>query len=281
MTTPGRGGDGLITSERLPGGVLTGRPAQPFLVALATRVGSATPATGRYWCIGSVTAQLDAIGPGGQELTPPGQGETPSPVSDYRYSIFARQTADVCFTYTAATSRNVGGYIQDLGARPATARDAAAWRSPAALPADPAKLRQVLLTGVIPLAGPRARPGQRQPGVPRAQLADTVFTQARTLLLDGLSPAVRAADYQVLASVPGVHMKPGVTDPSGRPGTALWLGPATDPSEVSIVDPRTGLLLADEFFATTPHGVYAPGTLRAYVLWQTPGWAGHLPGAGN
>ena len=42
-----------------------------------------------------------------------------------------------------------------------------------------------------------------------------------------------------------------------------------------------GLLLADEFFATAPHGVYAPGTLQQYVLWQTPGWAGHLPGRGK
>jgi hypothetical protein len=109
----------------------------------------------------------------------------------------------------------------------------------------------------------------------------TLAAYARTLLLDGLPPAVRAADYQVLASVPGVHMKAGVTDPSGRTGTALWLGPAANPGQVAIVDPKTGLLLADEFFATTPHGVYAPGTLLQYVLWQTPGWTSRLPMAGH
>ena len=88
---------------------------------------------------------------------------------------------------------------------------------------------------------------------------------------------VRAAAYQVLASVPGVHMKPGVTDPSGRPGTALWIGPRSGPGQIVIVDPATGMLLADEWLATGPHGVYAPGTLTQYALWQSPGWTDRLP----
>jgi hypothetical protein len=160
-----RGQGGLITSEQLTGGILTGQPAHPFLVALATRVARATPPSGRYWCVGAVAGQIDPIGPGERELTPAGQGETPSPASDYRYSIFARQSTADCS---------------------------------------------------------------------------------------------------------------GVTDPSGRTGTALWMGPASGPSFVTIVDPATGMLLADEFLATTPHGVYAPGTLLQYNLWQ-PGWRNTLP----
>jgi hypothetical protein len=309
---PGQGG--LVTSER-PFGTLTGQPAGAFLTALATRVAQAKPVTARYWCQRVITAQLDPIGPGGQELTPPGQGLKPSPVTDYRYSIFARQAADDCFTYTKTSSRNVGGYIQDLGARPATAKDAAAWRrdgspawhawygngqlirsqrgarqetggkrgqppwgSPAALPSDPAKLRKVLLTAVPGPADPGIRDEEHSSGLSYAQIRDeNLFSQARTLLLDALPPAVRAADYQVLAGVPDVHMKPGVTDPSGRTGTALWLGPRSGPGQIAIVDPTTGMLLADEWLATGPHAVYAPGTLLQYNLWQSPGWTDRLP----
>jgi hypothetical protein len=309
----GQGGHGgLITSER-PLGTLTGQPAQAFLTTLATRVSKTKSATARYWCLRETSAQLDAIGPHGLELTPAGQGEKPSPVSDYRYSIFAQQVDDDCFGYTKTSSRNVGGYWQDLGARPATARDAAAWRrdgSPAwhawygngqliasqpgprrhtagkpgqppwgsstSLPADPVKLRKILLEG---FPGP-TDPGiqQEKGGLSYAQFRDeNLFLQSSVLLLNALSPAVRAADYQVLASVPGVHMKSRVTDPSGRTGTALWLGRSSRPGQILIVDPATGLLLADEWLATTSHGVYAPGTLLAYDLWQTPVWTAHRP----
>ena len=311
---PGGAGHGLVTSER-PFANLTGQPAGAFLTALATRVAQATPATGRYWCLRLISAELDPIGPGGQELTPAGQGLTPSPVSDYRYSIFARQAYDDCHTYSKTGSRNVGGYIQDLGARPATAKDAAAWRrdgspawhawygngqlipskpgprtqvsgkrgqepwgNPATLPADPAKLRKVLLAAVGGPNDPTMRLAEQQSGQSYAQLRDyNLFVQARILLLDPLSPSVRAAAYQVLASVPGVRMKPGVTDPSGRSGTALWIGPRSGPGQITIVDPATGILLADEWLATGPHGVYAPGTLTQYNLWQSPGWRDRLP----
>jgi hypothetical protein len=120
-------GGGLVTSER-PFGTLTGTSAQAYLVTLATRVAQVTPATGRYWCQSVITAQLDPIGRGGQELTPAGQGEKHSLVSDYRYSIFARQVQDVCFEYSGTSSRNVGGDLQNLGAEPAIGTDAAAWR---------------------------------------------------------------------------------------------------------------------------------------------------------
>jgi len=311
---PGGAEQGLVTSER-PFATLTGQPASAFLAALATRVAQAKPVTGRYWCERVITAQLDPIGPAGQELTPAGQGLPPSPVSDYRYSIFARQVDNDCFVYNKTGSRNVGGYIQDLGARPATAKDAAAWRrdgspawhawygngqlipsqpgprtqvggkpgqepwgNPATLPADPAKLRKVLLTAVAGPNDPTMRIAEQQSGQSYSQLRDyNLFLQARGLLLEPLSPSVRAAAYQVLASVPGVRMKPGVTDPSGRPGTAVWIGPRSGPGQITIVDPATGILLADEWLATGPHGVYAPGTLTQYSLWQSPGWSNRLP----
>jgi hypothetical protein len=300
---------GLVTSER-PFGTLTGQPAGPYLTALAARVAQVPAGTGRYWCTISTDGQLDPIGPGGHELTPSGQGERPSPVSDYRYSIITRNTAEDCFAISGSTSSNAGGYTQHLGAKPATAADATAWRrdgspawyawyqdgyliqaqpgprqrtggkpgevqwgSGAGLPASPARLRQALLadySAPVPIPG-----GPRPIGGPDEYL----FMQAGVLLLDPLPPTVRAATYQVLATILGVHMKTGVTDPADRPGIALWMG--SDPSYVIVVDPVNGLRLADEWLATKPDGVYAAGTMTQYQTWQYPGWSNELPTASS
>jgi hypothetical protein len=70
-------------------------------------------------------------------------------------------------------------------------------------------------------------------------------------------------------------MQPGVKDPDGRTGTALWLG--SNPSELIIVDPATGILLADEWLTPQRGSVYVPGTVEQYVLW-TSMWTNQLPG---
>lgn len=223
-----------------------------------------------------------------------------SPSSDYRYSILDRQVAEACQQPGSSSTGIVGGYVQELGAQPATSRDAAAWRqagspewqgwyakgavipdqpgarepsskpgdpgrSPAsAAPSDPAKLRAYLLATAL----------GRRPGNASGVNQD-LFMQARILLLDPISPAVRAADLQVLASIKGVRMQPGVKDPLGRTGTAIW---ADNPFQLMIiVDPSTGMLLADEFLVPQPGLVYAPGTVQQYVTW-TSMWANSLPG---
>jgi hypothetical protein len=40
----------------------------------------------------------------------------------------------------------------------------------------------------------------------------------------GVTPAVRAAAFRVLASLPGIQVKPNVQDPAGQSGTAVFLG---------------------------------------------------------
>jgi hypothetical protein len=292
---------GLVATEEQPLGAVSGHPAQAFLLATATRLARSSVTAGRYWCNMSVSAELDAIGPAGKELTPAGQGQPASPASDYRYSILDRQTAAACSQPGSPHTGIVGGYVQELGARPATPRDAAAWRragSPAwwgwyakgaripdrpgsrepsskpggppnpSPPSSPAKLRAYLLAhSTVTYTDPSAP----QPAGENVQL----FMRARTLLLEPLSPAVRAADFQVLASVKGVRMQQDMKDPDGRAGTALWLG--SSPSELIIVDPATGSLLADEWL-TPRHGrVYVPGTVEQYVLW-TSTRTNHLPG---
>jgi hypothetical protein len=292
---------GLVTTEERPLGTVSGRSAQAFLLAAATQLAQAPVSTGRYWCTQGVSAQLDAIGPGGMELTPPGGGKAQpaSPASDYRYSILDRQLMDAC--NQAGSTAIVGGYLQELGARPATAADAAAWRkagSPqwlgwyakgAVIP-DHASARQPTSKPAGPAEPPL--PSDPSPAQVRAYLLDNridaripknalngqLFSQALALLENPVSPAVRAADFQLLASIPGVQMRQGVKDPLGRTGTALWLGNDLDEGMITmtIIDPATGMVLAYDFLTPQPGWVYAPGTVQAYTAF-TSTWTNSLP----
>ena len=105
--------------------------------------------------------------------------------------------------------------------------------------------------------------------------AQALFDQAAVALGGPMPQAVRAAVYQVLASVPGVRIKAGVTDLDGRSATALGL--ASHPGNVIIVDPATGMMLGFEFLATQADGVYAPGTQTQYTLSEGTGWTNQLP----
>jgi hypothetical protein len=227
---PASAHSGLVTTEEMPLGTASGRSAQAFLLATATRLAQAPAATGSYWCNQSVSAQLDPIGPGGVELTPQGGGKAQpaSPVSDYRYSILDRQVSDSCREPDSSSTGIVGGYLQELGARPATAKDALAWKragSPAwlgwyakgaVIPNTPGARQQASKPGGTSVSPPPSNPAQLRAyllaqgaGGPRGHLGagnenQLLFSRARTLLLDPVSPAVRAADFQVLASIPGV-----------------------------------------------------------------------------
>jgi len=71
---------------------------------------------------------------------------------------------------------------------------------------------------------------------------DLVFEQAADLLWEPhLSPQLRAGLYKVLAATPGVVVRPGASDSSGRPATEISRlnSVAGDDAEV-FVDPTTG-----------------------------------------
>jgi hypothetical protein len=125
-----------------------------------------------------------------------------------------------------------------------------------ALPADPAKLRKLILAGGV-------APGE----TPSAFLLDGVVA---SILEMPVTPAVRAALYEMLASMPGIQSLGEVTDPAGQQGEAVAYtakyqncgqattraanGSATTGAlfsscttqEILIIDPTTGLPLAGE-----------------------------------
>ena len=116
-----------------------------------------------------------------------------------------------------------------------------------ALPTDPSALAAVLKGG-----GPVANPDQ----IPDD--TDSVFERAARLAVgpdSGLSPALSAALYQVMADQPGVQLLGQTTDHQGRLGTAVGISTSSGLSEV-IVDPRSGAAL-EAVYAPPPESISA------------------------
>jgi len=237
----------------------------------------------------------------------------------YRYSLMERDRWEACWENPRPgwPGGTAGGTYQVLGAQPATPADAAAWRrdgSPshwagsgsagpvsghpgrlwvngpkpggapgplgdfATLPTDPAKLRAIL-TGNVP--GPsQAKVEERLSHESYRQIRDTaIFDNALVVLGGAVRPAVRAAAFQLLASLPEVRMKPGVTDPSGQVTTAVWLNFPGGETQPSLIDPATAYVVANEsLFARRTDG-FAAGTVQSYALYRYQ-WTNRLP-AGN
>ncbi|HEY0934439.1 MAG TPA: hypothetical protein VGD91_11920 [Trebonia sp.] len=74
---------------------------------------------------------------------------------------------------------------------------------------------------------------------------DLVFEQAADLLWEPhLSPALRSALYQVLAATPGVTVKPGAADSSGRPAVEISRVDTVGKTDVQTFEnPKTGATL--------------------------------------
>jgi hypothetical protein len=89
--------------------------------------------------------------------------------------------------------------------------------------------------------------GKKYPARPSAQPTDNdlVFEQAADLLWEpDLSPALRAAVYKVLAATPGVSVKSGVTDSTGRPAVEISRVDQVGKTDVETFEnPRTGATL--------------------------------------
>lgn len=280
---------------------LAGQPARPFLLAMATKARH-QQATGRYWCTEAVEGSREIVGPHDALLPAPwldGRGDGPAPrPAGYRYALFDRSRSGDCMDYGGTVS----GYDQSLGARPASPADKAAWHrdgspdhwrawydsrvtvsthagtrqvtgpkpgqapwgSNASLPANPARLRATFLAHPLPF-GPSRNPTRNE----------QLVTAALYVMSGPSSPAVRAAAYQVLAGVPGVMMRPGVTDPEGQTGTAVW-GDQGSPGQIIIVDPATGTVLAYEDIARYPVAGAPPGTVLSYTAFISSRWTNHL-----
>ena len=292
--------------RHVPAGLLTGQPAGPFLLAMAVK--AAQQKTGRFYCTTEVQGDRELVGAGDRLLPEPwlnGPNRVPtSAPGGFRYALTRRYRITQCTRVSDVTRLPIS--MQYLGARPASRADARAWRRDGSpghwrrghgilsahpgpvqnvqgvkhgtgdfgggndlrLPADPAKLRAVFL----------AHP---QPGAKGRN--NVIVAGALTVMnSDNVRPAVRAAAFRVLAGVPGVRMRPGVTDPEGQTGTAIWQDSWIGAylryeTTYDIIDPQTGNMLGGETVAQTPVAGAAPGTVLFYSATTSARWTSQLP----
>jgi hypothetical protein len=96
-----------------------------------------------------------------------------------------------------------------------------------------------------------------------------MFVVIRDLLRDPLTPpAVRAALFQVAASLPGIALLGDVTDRVGRPGVGIAMSNFLLHVEIVIFDPATSDLLEERTLGVLPYGDTAPP-----ITW---GWSTYL-----
>jgi hypothetical protein len=124
------------------------------------------------------------------------------------------------------------------------------------------QLRKRIKHGAVP--SPRFK---QRPETPD----DLVFEQAANLLWEpNLSPALRSALYKVLAATPGVAVRTGAHDSSGRPATVISRlnSVARDDAEV-FVDPKTGTTLESAWVG--------PGVSLAEDLYESISYKNTIP----
>ncbi len=116
----------------------------------------------------------------------------------------------------------------------------------AAWPTNPAKLRALLLNPAVPAVGL----GKVLKGVVTGETPDDlVFEEATDWLWDPLlSPALRSAMYKVLAATPGVTVKTGTTDSTGRPAIEISRYDSVAHEEATTFEsPSTGAVLEQDY----------------------------------
>ena len=126
------------------------------------------------------------------------------------------------------------------------------------LPTSPAALQQAIVQ--------RFENGKSRPSA--------TFVYAATFLNAGSPPALRAALYRVIESLPGVQNLGQVTDRLGRPGQGIGLVTAGARAEL-IFDPASTSVLEEETVAVAPpeagNNQLPAGTVMQYTLYVQQG----------
>lgn len=285
---------------------LAGLPARGFLLTMAVKTAAASPSTGRWYCHQMEEGERQLVGAHDTTLQAPWDQGPAASLAGYRYAIFGKTMIQSCFEPPTKGSPDgtVEGATQSLGALPASPADAAAWRRAGSPTSWVAWFDKTVRITTAP--GPRRHAGPRNLTEPRfnyaalptnparlkayilahrAELGNTgtqsevLYDNAFTFMNGQSPPAVRAAAYRVLASLPGIRMKPNVQDPAGQSGTALWLPQAGPTLALTIVDPATSTPLCVEDIAQQriPAIHVALGTMIDYTLFTGSGWTDKPP----
>jgi hypothetical protein len=206
---------------------------------MAVKAAAGGQSTGRWYCQQMESGQRILVGADDTTLQAPWDQGPAASLAGYRYAIFSKYTVESCFEppTKGAPDGTVEGATQQLGAQPAS----------------PAEFHN---------AGTQS---------------EVLYDDALTVMNAQSTPAVRAAAYRLLASLPGIRMKPNVQDPAGQSGTAVWLSQAGPTLGLTIVNPATGTLLCIEDVAQQPVAHVAVGTVIDYTLFVSSGWTNTPP----
>ncbi|GGO71903.1 CU044_5270 family protein [Nonomuraea cavernae] len=150
------------------------------------------------------------------------------------------------------------------------------WKEVRAIPSEPDKLRSYLeeRIGRLELAG-------SEMGVEEARAY--ILLRDCVGIISGLpaSPEVRASAYRILASLPGIRAEGEMPDPLGRRGQTLSYQEEIEPGLFTrvqlVVDPGTGLLLAEVRTNTTKLANGRQAELRLSTSFQAIGWTNQRP----
>lgn len=150
------------------------------------------------------------------------------------------------------------------------------WEEVRALPSEPDRLRSHLeeRIGRLDLAGS---------GMDVEEARAHILLRDCVGIIGGLpaSPEVRASAYRILASLPGIQAEGEMTDPLGRRGQTLSYQEEIEPGLFTrvrlVVDPGTGLLLAEVRTNTVELANGRRAELRLSTSFQAIGWTDDRP----
>ncbi|WP_049557502.1 CU044_5270 family protein [Nonomuraea sp. SBT364] len=150
------------------------------------------------------------------------------------------------------------------------------WKEVRAIPSEPDKLRSYLeeRVGRLDLAGS---------GMDVEEARAYILLRNCVGIISGLpaSPEVRASAYRILASLPGIRAEGEMTDPLGRRGQTLSYQEEIEPGLFTqvqlVVDPSTGLLLAEVRTNTTKLANGREAELRLSTSFREIGWTDDRP----
>lgn len=260
-----------------------------ILLAAASHVEQQPAGSSTYWYVEEHIGSLHKV---------PGKHYTVAARTEHRY-------------WTAAAKNKQWSQSLDLGARPATKADEAAWKadgSPTSWNLEgetltyagkgeiqhdaPGGTGDIVPMGDIPLRVLATLPTDEQALRKRLfTLVDKDYNAPKEIL-DGIvvdtavrlattlpsTPALRAAAYRLLAAEPGVRSLGDVKDHTGRTGYAVALPSPHGPVEIRLIfDKSTGMPLGTETVATRSGDGVSKGDLQDYTTITSMKWTEDAP----
>ncbi|WP_326770710.1 CU044_5270 family protein (plasmid) [Streptomyces sp. NBC_01591] len=259
------------------------------LLAAASHVEQQPAGSGTYWYVEKHLGSLHKV---------PGKNYTVAVRTEQRY-------------WTAAARNKQWSQLLDLGARPATKADEAAWKADGSPTSwnlrgetvtyagkgeiqhdAPGGIADIGTMGDLPLRLLATLPTDEQAlrkrlfalvdkdyNAPEEILDRTVVdTAVRIATTLPSTPALRAAAYRLLAAEPGVRSLGDVKDHTGRTGYAVALPSPHGPAELRLIfDKSTGMPLGTETVATRSGDGVSKGELQGYTTITSMKWTEDAP----